>query len=200
MNLDSIMKKKIIAPLLKTFCWNVSKLDDTEVLILRKHADLMASKIGPASRRSCAVSSGKVLASHYAERDRTKSTDAKHGETHKQLTKNSAQTRRETKCSFSKRHKCELWTSVSGFSPEEEEEKKRFPSFSDWEMWHLARRGCFTGLFFRSDVHSYPGVMGNFKRVAPRSVGKQNINRVLPTMDHAPVWKTRPLSLPRCLE
>lgn len=74
------------------------------------------------------------------------------------------------------------------------EDKKRFPSFSDEEMWHLARRGCFTGLFSSGDVHSHPGVMGNFKWVATRSVGKQNINRVLATIDHAPSKRPTPRS------
>lgn len=110
------------------------------------------------------------------------------------LTKHSAQPVNQLEPCFFKRQKCELWMCVSGFSPEEEEEKKRFPSFSDGEMWHLARRGCFTGLFSRGDVHSHPGVMGNFKWVAARSVGKQNINRVLPTIDHTPSKRPTPHS------
>lgn len=36
--------------------------------------------------------------------------------------------------------------------------------------------------------------MGNFKWVATRSVGKQNINRVLPTIDHAPSKRPTPRS------
>lgn len=99
---------------------------------------------------------------------------------------------------FFKRQECGQWMRVSGFSPEEQEkrreDKKRFPSFSDEEMWHLARRGCFTGLFSSGDVHSHPGVMGNFKWVATRSVGKQNINRVLATIDHAPSKRPTPRS------
>lgn len=43
--------------------------------------------------------------------------------------------------------------------------------------------------------------MGNFKRVAQRSVGKQNINRALPTIDHAPSKRASPQSalLPRMI-